>query len=141
MEFVNVPKNVVQFIDIKHPDFVLISITETPYETPVKVPTSCKDVLYVYFYDIDKPLTGLNAFSRKEAKEILDFFHKYKNNTASMIIHCTAGISRSAGVAAALYRIYHGENDTTYWKLFMPNMLVYTTILREFYGVPDDQPF
>jgi predicted protein tyrosine phosphatase len=140
MKFVNIPKAVVEFVDIKYPDFVLISITETSSEKgTLRVPSCCKDVLYLQFHDIDKDRENLTLFSRKHAKEILEFFNKYKNKTKNIIIHCTAGISRSAGVAAALYRIYYGENDTNYWSSFMPNMLVYRTILREYYGLGDDE--
>lgn len=140
MKFINVPKIAVEFLDFYYSDYVLISITETEYEREdLKISKLCKDVLYLHFHDTDHENEGLILFSRDQAKEILEFYHKYKNKSDNIIIHCTAGISRSAGVAAALYRIHFGEDDNIYWDKYIPNMLVYKTLLREYYGLRDDE--
>ena len=47
----------------------------------------------------------------------------------TIIVNCEAGISRSAGVAAALANIIN-EDDSRYFKEYLPNMLVYRKILE-----------
>ena len=118
--------------------WVLISIGE-PGEDKPKVPESCLDVLRVELADVDRGIEGYIKFSQAHAKKILDFYHKYKHTVKTFIIHCTAGISRSAGVAAALHRIHYNEDDQTYWTKYLPNMLVYRTIIRVHCGATDNE--
>ena len=45
-------------------------------------------------------------------------------------MHCEAGISRSAGAVAALSKVINGD-DSYFFKMFLPNRLVYRLILQE----------
>ena len=54
------------------------------------------------------------------------------NQVDFICVNCEAGISRSAGIAGALSKIYNKE-DSYYFKHFCPNMFVYTSILKEYY--------
>ena len=47
-----------------------------------------------------------------------------------IIVHCEAGVSRSAGAVAALSKLLNGD-DSYFFKHFLPNTLVYKLILKE----------
>ena len=93
-----------------------------------------KDVLFLKFYDLDKPL-GNDKYDRflftgKQANQIIDFVQEYKD-VGLIIIHCDAGVSRSAGVAAALSKIINGSDFEFFNSgLYRPNMRVYRFILN-----------
>ena len=119
--------------------YIAISITD-PNSEPVIVngnDDNFQSMLSLQFYDLDKD-TEVFPYSRfifneRDAKQILDFVDVYKDNIDMICIHCEAGISRSAGIASALSLIYNGE-DQYYFDHYIPNMLVYRTILDVWQG-------
>lgn len=78
-------------------------------------------------------MIDIKLFTDKNAQEILHFINYYHNKACArinfIIVHCEAGISRSAGVAGVLSLIYNGS-DEYYFKHYIPNMLVYRFILN-----------
>jgi predicted protein tyrosine phosphatase len=66
------------------------------------------------------------------ADRVLQFYEQYKNKVEIFLIHCAAGVSRSAGIAAALAEI-HGQNTDKYFSSFSPNTLIRKTILEQYY--------
>lgn len=69
------------------------------------------DRIYLQFHDIDRDVPNYNGTGKdlktitdKQAKEIVDFCEKHKSN--SIIVHCEAGISRSAAVALFINQSY-----------------------------------
>ena len=95
--------------------------------------------LSLSFYDAD----SINYISNKDrylkdglftidrAEQILDFVEEIESSIDILICHCRAGISRSAGISAALSLIYDGSDKEVFGnRRFMPNMLVYRTILK-----------
>ncbi len=79
-------------------------------------------------------MLDIKLFTDKDAQQILNFIHRNetlynRNKTSNVIVHCEAGISRSAGVAGALSLIYNGS-DQYYFDKFLPNMFVYRKILN-----------
>ena len=75
---------------------------------------------------------GIVLFDEKMAKHILFFVESFKLDTNMIVVHCEAGISRSAGVAAALSLILN-KTDQYYFDHYCPNMLVYRKILNEYF--------
>lgn len=75
-------------------------------------------------------------FTREHAKAILRFAQT--PGISAIVVHCDAGQSRSAAVAAALSVIYNDGDDRQFWgtdqmygaKMYSPNRLVYRTILN-----------
>ena len=117
---------------------IVISIQDPNYDF-VKLPEQQSRLAWLgfHFYDLDKD-TEVFPYSRfvfnsEQAKEILKFVEDWKDSIDLICVNCCAGISRSAGVAAALSKILNG-NDSYYFKQYLPNMLVYRTILTEYYG-------
>lgn len=69
-----------------------------------KLKNNWKDVLRLEFDDIDRLhpdislLVGTNLFSKDQAQEVVEFLDKNKD-VDELIVHCMAGISRSAAIA------------------------------------------
>lgn len=128
---------------------IIISITDPDQElADLCYNPLCVRILRLQFYDIDvdklkrntkysdswlEPYKG-ELFTGIQAKQVVDFVETYKDVTEFILIHCEIGISRSAGVAAALSKIYLGD-DSSYFKSFrfVPNRRVYRFILNAFY--------
>lgn len=91
------------------------------------------DVKFVHFNDTDsKAFTdgGINSLTAREIKEFVDK-HIEADDFNEIIVHCEAGRSRSAGVAAALM-VYLNNDDSAIFNsgMYNPNMLVYRTMLN-----------
>jgi predicted protein tyrosine phosphatase len=131
----------------RHPhlaQFVMISISN-PYtkydgEPFTSNTNNVVDILRLSFVDADgvgdldvygKVATKDDIFSDKHAKQIVEFAEKYKDYI--FIVHCDAGISRSAGVGAAILKHYTGDDSQIFGsRRYAPNMLVYYKILKAF---------
>jgi hypothetical protein len=48
-----------------------------------------------------------------------------------IVAQCDAGISRSSATAAALSKIIRND-DSFYFKIYYPNKLIYSIILKEY---------
>lgn len=121
----------------------MISITD-PYSIPNQFVKKEIDILRLSFYDIDfMPILDSKSnlidddsfmilFKKDHAKQILDFYSKVKDKVDELVVHCEAGRSRSAGIAAALLFISN-QNDRIIFcnPLYSPNMRVYRIILEE----------
>lgn len=114
----------------------IISITQ-PNEPDVNFSSamiSGDKILRLQFNDVDRQGETYKVFTVNDAKNILKFVDKYIRSVDFFIVHCHAGVSRSAGVAAALSKIYNNTDKYIFnCKKYNPNMKVYTTILNEYY--------
>lgn len=88
-----------------------------------------KDVLRLSFYDLVSPKEGFASYTIEEATRVWEFVDKWIADIDAIVCQCEAGISRSAGLAAAISRVFNDE-DSYYFKTFLPNMLLYRTTLR-----------
>ena len=90
-------------------------------------------ILRLHFWDRDSATDGSKLFTIEDAKQILEFTEKYIDSVDFFIVHCGAGISRSSGCAAALSKIYNQTDEDIFTNPeYIPNMLVYRTILEEY---------
>ena len=60
----------------------------------------CKDVLTLYFDDIEVPEHGLRLISFPQAIAIVKFIKAHSEDVDTLLIHCFAGVSRSRAVGA-----------------------------------------
>ena len=60
----------------------------------------CKDVLTLYFDDIEEPEHGLRLISSPQAIAIVKFIKAHSEDVDTLLIHCFAGVSRSRAVGA-----------------------------------------
>lgn len=121
----------------RHEDKVIISIY-TPTDTPAAIdkenPTII-DVLPLAFVDSDDTdkdhFDWTWIFSNQQAYKIFKFVEKWKDKVDRLWIHCDGGVSRSAGVAAAILKAYTGDDSQIFDnRNYYPNMLVYRRTLQ-----------
>ncbi len=140
MKFLVEPRKTAETVNGIEEPHIIISIF-TPGDEPPKVCQNdyTKQVVQFAFDDLDEtpgPATyaALGCpvlFDDEEAKEIVDrvrFWHQKGVNY--IVCHCDAGISRSAGVAAALSKHYNGTDLRFFSDPYCPNMLVYRKVLN-----------
>lgn len=84
-----------------------------------------KAVLPLWFDDVER---GTNCMTETHAEAIKKFVAA--NAELLVIVHCDAGVSRSAGVAAALMKFYNGDDTPIFDNpQYRPNMLCYRVML------------
>lgn len=110
---------------------MVISITNSQDEEAViSDKENQKAILRLKFDDIGSPQKDLVLFNEGHAEQILAFVNEWKKEVKVIVVHCEAGISRSAGVAVAL-ALFLGEDDTPYYAPpLYPNSHVKSTIMR-----------
>jgi predicted protein tyrosine phosphatase len=119
----------------------VISIQD-PFEKFVYLPKNKNrvGVLKLKFYDFDGeqgiPIYDAHLFTEKDANYILNFVERIKDRVDLICVNCVAGVSRSAGIASALSKIYNND-DSYYFKHYCPNMFIYRTILNIHYNEKD----
>ena len=123
---------------------VMISISD-PYESYRTKPFTSSDngvvsVLCLSFCDADRPgtdvyghmVTERDLMTDADASRVAALVKGHPNE--DVIVHCDAGISRSAGVAAAIAKFRSGD-DTVIFKSYRPNMWAYRKTLNALFSV------
>lgn len=83
-------------------------------------------VLRLWFDDVE---SGKDCIQKEDTEKIKRFVEAHKED--SIIVHCDAGVSRSAGIAAALMKYYNGDDTPIFDNpRYCPNMLCYRTMLN-----------
>lgn len=119
---------------------LIISIS-TPYrqydwKPEITDTNGVKNILRLAFNDTDL-LDDIRPISDRDAERIKAFLQENWSDDVLLIVHCDAGQSRSAGVAAAILKATTGDDSEIFDKpRFIPNMLVYRTVLQELYAKP-----
>lgn len=110
---------------------IIISINDSTTDTVFHANTSIIDTLPLYFDDIEIPLENHKTISTPDALAIRTFIDKYKKDVDEVVIHCTAGISRSGAIGLALSTYLNGS-DTLLINSgkYLPNKLVYKTMCQ-----------
>ena len=117
---------------------IIISITDVGSKlNTFKKQNLLLDVLHIQFDDVEAG--EKNCISSSDAENIIGFVNKYLNDAEECIVHCEAGISRSAGIAAALLYILNGTDNQIFGNSkYCPNRTCYRAILNNFYGSYSD---
>ena len=111
--------------------WAVISITDADAPDARIRTANCVGLLRLKFDDIRTPSPYFVAFTSQDARRILAFAADVWDKADVLLVHCEAGISRSAGVAAALSRIYFGENAKFFAASVPPQQAsFYYTILE-----------
>lgn len=115
---------------------IVISIASRGCNTAFIMPNTINkiaDILYVQFNDTDDTDMLYGGIEDTEAIKIVDFIEKYNsiNTELGLIVHCEAGQSRSAGVAAAIMKyLYNDDTPIFNNSRYTPNMLCYRKVLN-----------
>lgn len=111
---------------------ISISTPGDAYESHPVVKNGIKAILFVSFFDVTEGSQGQPAITKEDADKIAQFilFHRSRGYE-DFIIHCDAGMSRSAGVARAMEVFFDlPENATTYHHGNFANSAVFQIVLR-----------
>lgn len=123
----------------------VISITDAPLLADINENDWFR-VLRLQFSDLDRKTldilnpdyvekNNLKLFTHEQALDILKFVNEVIYEGAThLVIHCEAGVSRSAAVAAAICKIKGFDTEADYFtdsSLFFANEHVKSTILSQ----------
>lgn len=96
-----------------------------------------KDILYLRFGDFDSNDHPSLCMQDSDAEQIVDFVNEWFGKVDTIIVHCEGGISRSAGVCAAIMRVKEGVDYPVFRsKSKHPNMTCYLRTLKAFGYIP-----
>lgn len=128
----------------------IISITDPDSDIPTFAPNQNRiSILSLQFYDLEDisdemPLKdaveyvtmfGHGLFRDNQAAEIVDFVERIKERIKGILVHCEAGVSRSAAVAAVIELILNGSNERVFQdRRYSPNQYVYRKLLHAWQG-------
>jgi predicted protein tyrosine phosphatase len=74
-----------------------------------------------------------DQITEEDAMQIVAFVMDIKEAVNNLIVHCEAGVSRSAGVAAAIQKYLTGDDTSIFSdKRYYPNMTCYRYVLEAF---------
>lgn len=106
---------------------------------PIRFPVNheIRDAKSFAFEDIDDA-SDLTSISNEDARNIANYVRKYADKSEDLIcyVNCEAGLSRSAGVAAAISKYFLGD-DSWVFKTKYPNMLCYRRVLEALHTDPN----
>ena len=120
-------------------DTVLISIHDPnrAIHPPEKV-KGWHDVLQIQFWDVEHDIGNYKILTNEQGKTIREFIEKHKDK--KFMIHCAAGVSRSAGVGCAVecivnfdgskYDYQTGSSDIKSHSRYSPNYTVFNKIIN-----------
>lgn len=108
--------------------YAVISIVD-PTDNPARLEKDLNRIaaLYVPFRDVEEGQYSINSFQANLITSFVNTMLSMKVNF--IVVQCELGVSRSAGVAAALSKHFNGADDL-FFKHYVPNMLVYRSILN-----------
>lgn len=120
-------------------DCIIISITDIDKEiNKFASNPHIKNICRVQFDDVE--INEPRHITRNDAEKILEFVNHYVDKIDKIVVHCEAGVSRSAGVCAALMQIINGNDSEIFNNpKFCPNMTCYRTVLTAFFGSYDQE--
>lgn len=108
----------------------IISIT-SPGNSFVHLPGTpcCRGVLRLLFDDVFVDLEGCRPFTLEQAREVKVFLDRMQAHL--LVCQCDYGISRSAGMAAAVAHVHGLDADRFFTRgRYDPNVLVLERILQ-----------
>lgn len=91
-------------------------------------------ILTVYRAVFDDTDSVNNGITPVQAKEIAQFVKRYYTQVDKIIVHCGAGQSRSAGVAAAIMKWVTGDDMKIFGNpKYTPNMRCFRFVLESLF--------
>ena len=112
--------------------YAVISVQDSPpkqYGFQFTESRYCHGVLTLTFDDIAAPHDGLQLMTAEQARQIIAFLDAHRD-VDELLIHCRAGISRSAAVGA-FARMYYRQPPLPEHSPYLPNAYVYDLLCKE----------
>lgn len=115
-------------------NIVIISITDMFSEIPdFATNERIKGVLKLQFNDVEGWEDG--HISSNDSNKIIDFVEKFVGAIEKIVVHCEYGISRSAGICAAIMLILNENDDYVLENpYFCPNIYCYRSVLQAYFN-------
>ena len=130
---------------------IVISITDDPEHFPQIKEKNCKGILRIAVWDTEdgenfrsihnfaaSEIPSDRIFNNLHAKRILKFVFNHIKDIRLIICQCDMGLSRSAAIAAALAKILNNDDEEFFQSPYIPNQLIYRTILNEYQNMKRD---
>ena len=119
-------------------NYIIISINDKKDNYNLFNPNTNELVAVRSFFFDDVEKDEENCITSTDVNNIIKFINKHMN-VDECIVHCGAGVSRSAGVAAALMLIVNGSDKDIFDNpKYCPNRTCYAAILNAYYGSYDE---
>lgn len=116
-------------------DTMVISISNVGQEEP----SIQSDNVFLFNFD-DEEAPHPNAMKDFEARHLVNMVKVKRNSVSKIVVHCGAGISRSAGVAAALSKWLNNDDSFIFDNpKFCPNRTCYRLVLNQAMGSVDEE--
>lgn len=87
-------------------------------------------LLQLLFHDIEFARGDDILFNEKHAVKIKQFVDVVWSDIQVLMIHCYAGVSRSAAIGMAIADTYHPEYARRFYDYYTPNQHVYRTLAK-----------
>lgn len=101
-------------------------------EGMTEAPNGIRAVLRLQFADVNRG--SPDCITAEDAEKVVKFVNRHKDSVYRLIVHCEAGQSRSAGVAAAILKYLTGSDAQIYDDpKYTPNSTCYREVLNKFY--------
>jgi len=91
-----------------------------------------KHLLKLQFDDIEFERPGKKQIDAKQAKQIRQFVEEIWDQVDLLMIHCNAGISRSAAIAKIISECYQPDFTYIFDQLYQPNPIVQQIVRKVF---------
>ena len=111
-------------------NMALISITDIE-DKDIHIPFhKWENVTKLNFHDIDEKQEGMTLFNVQMARQIIKFVLGLPDNVNRIVVHCYAGISRSAAIVRFLQKfVYEGCFNPQFWISYnMYNRKVFSAL-------------
>jgi predicted protein tyrosine phosphatase len=118
---------------VAHAWISIISSGEEAIYIPLRKPYDA-GIKLVQFDNVSSSNTSCIAPDTQHAREIYHFVKWVHRGIGELYIYCDTGLSKSAGVAAAISRIYFNTNGEFAKAPYTPNKLIYNLILDVYSG-------
>ena len=115
-------------------NWAVISITQ-PSDADAALQPGWAAVLRMRFHDTDDANSVLTVFNQEHAEAVVKFVREHEANVEGILVHCHAGISRSAAIAkfiADTYSLAFPDKYASYNKLIYRRLN--QVLWREAYG-------
>ena len=122
-----------QFTEQRNPPkTAMISISSLDQQTPDFNMDGSNGLIKTCLMSFDDEEQGTpGCIEQKDAEKIADFVRSIENNNEieRLVVHCGAGVSRSAGVAAACSLYLLGDDSEFFSSRYCPNRTCYRMVL------------
>ena len=134
LKFYVYSRAMIEAIEPHEEPHLMISVTSAPTDQArLRRSAMRRGVLRLSFLDADAPTAEMpeeQLFSQEQAAAVWSFVANRAADIRLIVVHCDAGVSRSAAIAAALAKVLRGDDAEFFAGRYRPNRRVYRAVLE-----------